>query len=189
MNSQEILAEIKNSPFSMPCTHSSDVHLKRILLSMLDFMDVDSSEGIKGIFKAVPAFQRDNDKWTQKMKHDFIKNIIKGFRTTLMMYEINPTPSRIDPLIDCKILDGLQRVTAIYEFITGEFTVFGKTYQELVDMDIITGTSIPVTVKIYSFPSESEVIKFYISMNENISHSKEDIKKAEDVLAAINEDG
>lgn len=185
MDKQEILDEIRNSPFSLPCSHSSDVHLKRLLKSILGFTNDGEDENIEDVFKAVPSFQRDNDKWTVEMQHDFIKNIIKGLRTTIMLYEVNEDASKYNLLTNCYILDGLQRITAIYAFITGKFTVFGKTYQEMLDESIISATSMPITLKIFSFPNESEVIKFYISMNKGMTHSNEDIKKAKDILDAI----
>ena len=63
--------------------------------------------------------------------------------------------------------------------------MFGKTYQELVDDLIITGTSMPITIKVFSFTSEAEAINFYIDINKGMTHSNEDIERARKVLDAV----
>lgn len=185
MNKQEIIDEIRNSAFSLSCTHVSDVHLKRFLKGLLVFTKYSDSDDIDNVFNAIPRFQRDNNKWSVEMQHDFIKNVIKGLRFHVTMYEVNKNPDKLGLLSDCYILDGLQRITAIHAFITGKFTVFGKTYQELVDDLIITGTSMPITIKVFSFTSEAEAINFYIDINKGMTHSNEDIERARKVLDAV----
>ncbi|MED6316557.1 MAG: DUF262 domain-containing protein [Pseudomonadota bacterium] len=185
METQEILDLIRNSSFSRAAAHKSDIHFKRFIKGLLQYTNNGDDENLEDIFKAVPAFQRDNDKWTLAMKQSFIKNVIMGYRTTVLLYEIESSESRWNLLNECKIIDGLQRISAIYEFMTGEFTVFGKDYDALVRENILHVSAAPIGIKIYIFKSEKEAIEFYISINENISHSKDDIDRARQVLASL----
>ena len=132
------------------------------------------------LFDAIPKFQRDNNKWTKKMKISYVENIIKGCKSQpIMLYSIGGN------LTDSMILDGLQRTTAIYDFIVGNITVFGDySYKELCDSKIVNiGVTIPI--RVYTFNNEADVVKFYIEMNENITHSAKDIDKARKYLDGI----
>ena len=138
--------------------------------------------------EAIPDFQRDNDKWTREMQVGFIENIIKGYTTTIMLYEVIPSNVSCSTMCECKILDGLQRMTALYKFANGEFTVFGYTHDELFTNKVYRMALQTIKVQVYSFDSEIEAVEFYISMNENITHSKEDIKRAKNYLAGLIKD-
>lgn len=98
------------------------------------------------------------------------------------MYEIGED-NRVGDLCACFILDGLQRITAIHEFITGNIKAFGKTFAELKEVRLISNVRCRVKLNIYTFPNDDEAINFYIAMNENITHSKQDIDKAKKYLS------
>lgn len=132
------------------------------------------------VFDAVPDFQRSNDKWTQAMQIAFVENVILGFRPTISLYRIGSSDAA-----PCKILDGVQRLSAIYSFMEGKFTVFGHTFEWLQQNRLINGITTTVSVHLYEFDDEQQVVNFYISINENISHSKDDIAKAKHYLAKI----
>lgn len=138
-----------------------------------------SVDNFHRVFEAVPLFQRDNNKWTVDMQESFIQNVLKGCATEIMLFEVNDTS-----LCDCKILDGLQRLTAIYLFRTGQIKAFGKTFDELVEHKIIRRDPY-LMVKIHQFSSEAEAVKFYIEINENITHSADDILKAKRYLTTL----
>lgn len=130
------------------------------------------------IFEAVPVFQRDNDKWSQKMQASFINNVISGFKTHISLFNID-TCKRGGGMVGCQILDGLQRITAIVDFMEGRFKVFGHTYLELKEMGVIRNMRGGMYgIRVYSFDNMNQAIDFYVSMNENITHSPEDIQKA-----------
>lgn len=175
--------EIATSPF-LKDGYDVTLFFRRAIKGILHYTATPNSEEISDVFKAVPDFQRSNDKWSVEMQQGFVKNVIKGFNTVVMLYEIKEDIEKYSEYSDCKIMDGLQRITAIHDFMKGKFKVMGLSYKELIDANIISFTSAPVRVTIYSFQNESEAIEFYIEMNENITHSPEDIKKAKAALAA-----
>ncbi len=176
--------EIKYSPF-LRDNYKVTLFFRRSIKGILDYTKQSGSNDISDIFKAVPDFQRDNDKWTQEMQVSFVENIIKGYRTTIMLYEINENIDKYCEYSDCKIMDGLQRLTAIYAFMIGKFRVFGNTYEDLKKANIISFSSIAISIEIYSFVSEAEAVEFYIAINENITHSSDDIQRAKMVLASL----
>lgn len=135
------------------------------------------------IFECVPVFQRDNDKWTEAMQISFMENLLSGCKTTLMFYEVSEDSS--PNLTQCMLIDGLQRMTAIYRFLINEIPVMGYTYKELMEARVMFKNRITVRLANYTFKSEIEAVQFYIEMNENISHSASDIKKAKDYLASL----
>ena len=184
MNLDELGLLVRNSVFNKNY-YSVDIGLKGFIRNIMRYTNYELSDNITEkdyhkLFDAIPKFQRDNNKWTKKMKISYVENIIKGCKSQpIMLYSIGSN------LTDSMILDGLQRTTAIYDFIVGNITVFGDySYKELCDSKIVhIGVTIPI--RVYTFNNEAEVVKFYIEMNENITHSAKDIDKAREYLDGI----
>ena len=110
------------------------------------------------------------------MQIKFIENIILGVNTTIILGTLSNEKS------ECVLIDGLQRVSAIFSFMNKEFKVFeGFEYNEDFENKISTFIH-NLKLKIFNFKNEKEMVNFYINMNENITHSKEDIEKAKDYL-------
>lgn len=183
MNIEEIKYKISNSAFNKQY-YSVTLTLQRVISGMFLYTGVDGKDiesmsdenniPLNKIFQAVPDFQRDNDKWSEEMQVSFIENVLCGYRTDIMLFEISDTG-----VCNCMILDGLQRITAFYRFLSDEIKVFGKYYSELKQYPQICGRmKCQITLKVYSFDTKNDAIDFYVSMNRNITHSKEDIDKA-----------
>lgn len=127
----------------------------------------------------VPEFQRANDKWNKKMQVKFIENLVLGFTSQISLYTVskNEFPKWL-------ILDGFQRLTAVNLFIYHELKIFnGLTYDDVKAK--IDGGVNQLQFRLYRFDSEIEAVEFYISINENITHSKKDIQRAKDYLAKL----
>lgn len=130
---------------------------------------------------AVPEFQRSNDKWDMNMKISFMENLISGYRTDFIIYTINYKPDNVCK--NAKILDGLQRLTAIAQFLEGEFNVFDDFSIEHLSEYWGQSSFYPIFYfKLFDFETLNDAIMFYISINENITHSKLDIDKAKNLL-------
>ena len=126
--------------------------------------------------RIVPKFQRDNDKWSKEMQIKFVENIILGVNTTIILGTLSKEKA------ECVLIDGLQRVSAIFSFMNKEFKVF-ENFEYNDDFENKINTFIHnLKLKIFNFKNEKEMVNFYINMNENITHSKEDIQKAKDYL-------
>lgn len=182
---QQRLAEIvRQSPFSLSPNYSITVDFKYLVSTLKDYnlFETEGLEDPMDIIKAcTPVFQRDNDKWTREMQVSYIENALGGCATEIQLYTLmddNGTYSK------CKILDGLQRSTAHAAFKRGEFQIFDEFNYEDSTARIVSSVS-RITVKIYCFESEIEAVEYYIQMNENITHSSEDIIRAKEYLAKL----
>lgn len=183
---KDVLKTIKDSPFRRS-SYQVDISLSDFHKGVMMYLNDDKhTNGFinSDIFLSVPKFQRDNDKWSLEMKVSYIENLIKGCDSVIMLYEISPK-GKISTLENCYILDGLQRITAIHEFVEGLIKPFGKSYKDLVEGRILHSTLCRIKLRIYTFETEKEAVDFYIAMNENITHSKKDIEKAKKYLEGI----
>ncbi len=153
---------------------------------LYSYLNYDKSEqDIKEweFLQSVPAFQRSNDKWSEQMQVSFVNNVMLGLNTTIILSEVIGDGEKM--VGNYLILDGLQRLTALYRFYLGEIKWQGYTFQQLCDMKVITFASHHVTFHLYNFKTEIEQVRFYIDMNENITHSENDIKRAYEYLESL----
>jgi len=143
----------------------------------------------------IPIFQRDNNKWTEDMQISFIENLIKGCKTNIQLFRIKNKNEGEGEFI----LDGLQRLTAIKKFFQNKLKIFKgfddakkgfsyieiNTIPELKDILRQIEKNSNLTIERFEFDNMIEVIQFYIDMNENITHSEEDILKAKMILLKL----
>jgi len=184
----ELVGKCRSSSFCKG-SYNVNIDLKYFVENLLLFTDVKNEERVskenfktlnyrEWLSKVTPNFQRDNNKWSKKMKTLFVENILKGASTEFMYF-------RFEEHEDAQIIDGLQRTTALIDFFEGKIKPFGYSYLELDEYVGLFNTH--MTIKIYNFETWEDVGRFYIDMNENITHSKKDIQKAKDWF--LNEHG
>ena len=127
----------------------------------------------------VPEFQRDNDKWDRSRQISFIENVVMGLRSKIQLYVINED-FRNYHYQKCKIIDGLQRTTAIKDFAQGKFKIFGDN----ISFDDVCSERLGgmMAIEIFHFEDEKEACQFYIDVNKGITHSEEDIIRAQNFL-------
>ena len=184
---EDLIKSCRTSAFSM-YSYNVNINFHSFIDSMLlhtwDDLNLDSISqknkkdrntneefNLEWLKRITPEFQRSNDKWNEQMKTKFIENILKGAKTELLFFNFNEHE-------DSQVIDGLQRTTAIIDFFNGKIKPFGKDINEL--FDHLGSFRDKIEIRIYTFKEWKEVGKFYIDMNENITHSKEDIQKAKD---------
>ena len=126
--------------------------------------------------RITPDFQRANNKWSKTMKTRFVENLLSGVKVELMFFKLSSQS-------DAQVIDGLQRTTAILDFFNGKIKPFGYSYSDLKNR-LRQLKNHNLIIRIYTFDSWEEVGKFYIDMNEGITHSKKDIQKAKDWFLA-----
>jgi hypothetical protein len=149
-------------------------------------------ELIDEINKVVPEFQRDNDKWTRDMQSSYLSNIVQGCKAPpLILYTIGP---RGQPKTNCFILDGLQRITTMIKLFTDETLLLSINDGEMTLTSgelmkdpkfVIHLRGITQSIRIYDFDNEIQAVKHYISINENMTHSPEDITRARTYLEKL----
>lgn len=125
-----------------------------------------------------PEFQRDNDKWDLSRKIKFVENIMSGYPTDIILFTVNN-----DIMSDCGILDGQQRLTAINDWFSGKFPIYGDIfYSELQHLRRAPFTDCRLSFVIHNFSTIQDAVNFYIDINEGITHSSEDIVRARKYL-------
>lgn len=182
---------ISKSAFNVSPRYSVNVDFKRLFMAGTGIMDynlsvsqskeVDTLSPIDIVNLMTPAFQRENTKWTREMQITFVENIVSGCKSEIHLYEIRGFENELD---NCQILDGLQRLTAIAEYQSGAFPIFGDLYWNMVN----TGGIFPrlnLLLNIYQFESDKEACEFYIQMNKGTTHSEDDLKTAYTFLDAL----
>ena len=127
-----------------------------------------------------PEFQRENNKWTRAMQICFIENILCGCQSKIQMYSVRNSGSELD---ECQILDGLQRLTAIASFQSGEFPVFKDIYFDNVASQKGVFPRLRFTLDVFTFDSDIEACEFYIQMNRGITHNERDLESAYEYIA------
>lgn len=175
MTPETLVTELRQSPFNQSF-YETTCEVKRFLDNFMFYTQGEGKDLTK-FFDAIPAFQRDNDKWTTAMQVAFVENVLRGCRTNILLYEVvdeKETPLRAY----CRVIDGYQRLTALYRFVTGEIKCFGLTFDEMDESRVLVRVRPSFNFRIYSFSSEIEAVEFYIAMNEHITHSPQDIAKA-----------
>ncbi len=126
------------------------------------------------ISEMTPEFQRDNTAWTQAMQRKYVENILCGCKSEIQLYDIKHRGSELG---DSLILDGLQRLSAICAYQSGEFSIFDGIKWA----DISTGGIFPrinLILQIFTFDTDVEACRFYIQMNKGITHSESDLETA-----------
>lgn len=178
---EKILKLREISPFTKQ-SYAVTVGLRGFDKKLWDYM-ADIGEEAKDITvdtifeRGIPGFQRDNNKWTLEMQIKYVENTLLGFKDEIYLYSYNEMKT------GCKILDGLQRTTALLDFQEGKFKVFNDIkYDDISNNIIMNMTSYTTTLRVFQFKNEIEAVEFYIQMNENITHSSEDINKAKKYL-------
>jgi len=188
MIKQDIVNYFRNSCFRQMQSGAYSTNITRFNWELLIRLDYEEYERVGrqpiedfDIQKYIPPFQRTNDKWTRDMQIKFIENILKGVTSTIILCEVEGNENAI-------ILDGQQRLTALKAFLCNEFPILGKFYYKDIKEEIKM-VSANIYYRVIVAKDKAEMIQFYIDMNENITHSKEDIDKAKRYLEAIKRGG
>lgn len=195
--------ELRASAFNRDY-YQVDMSFDALLETVLRYLDRDAAKALSAnvitplqagdiILKSVPDFQRDNDKWSPVMQEQYVRNVLRGMRgSPIMLSRIGKVGAG-----PCNIIDGLQRLTALVRFFTDPDMPITNSKNEVFTASEILGSevmskylwNISVPLRIYTFYNEAEVVRFYIEMNENITHSADDIAKAKAYLASLVSEG
>jgi hypothetical protein len=178
MTHDQLLDKIKTSAFNRSCyTVNQPLNHFNGLKLHCDYDDKNNNSKASSVVEnATPDFQRSNNKWTEQMQRAFVENALKGNVHNILFFKMHEDD-------DAKIIDGLQRLTAIAKFIDNELSIFnGLLYSDFDKSDVLRPVikRASFRVNIYTFSDWESVGRFYVEMNENITHSSDDIKKAKD---------
>lgn len=141
-----------------------------------------------GSFEYCPDFQRGHV-WTRDKQIAFIEAIAKNsiskslLTITLNCPDFEDSREKGDLSGFC-IIDGLQRVTAIQEFVEGKFKVFGDTigYDDF-DYSSFSYKRINIRVQVFTFKWKKDLLKYYIAINSGgVIHADTEIERVKKLL-------
>lgn len=203
---KQFIEEAKKSHFYYSF-YSADIDIEDFLRAIMfninrpmakeyDKGNVTTKELVDEIYRSVPEFQRSNDKWTSEMQSSYVSNILQGCKASpIMLYTVAEGSAGKS---FCQILDGLQRITAMIRFFTDPMMEVkaGSLGPTMTSGELLTSNQFVIhlrglcqSIKIYDFNTEIEAVEHYICINENISHSSEDINRAKSYLEKLKKQG
>jgi len=131
-----------------------------------------------------PDFQR-NYVWSKNQKINYIEHLLNEGSTAKDIYFNHPNwmttwvSEDDNPMV---LVDGMQRISAIMEFLNNTFKVYDKYYAK----DINGLDNICLNVYVNKLKSYTEVIEWYIELNNTgIKHTTEDINHAKNILRGL----
>lgn len=127
-----------------------------------------------GGLELVPDFQRGHV-WTPLQQQHFIENVMRGVVATSGLtiqfncanFESSRRPSPARDLPDgIQCVDGLQRLTAVRQFMAGEVRPFGLTLDELRGTEFDpTRMTFRLRIAVFSFERKAELLDHYLALN------------------------
>lgn len=129
-----------------------------------------------------PDFQRGHV-WTSEQKQLFMENVLRGVVSTSgLLIQFNCPNWDTDNFVGdlprgLQCIDGLQRITAVMDFLAGEVRPFGLTTDDL------AGSSFSISgyrfrVAIHNFTWRADLLQHYLDLNTGgTPHSAEEIER------------
>lgn len=141
-----------------------------------------------GSLELVPDFQRGHV-WTQQQQVHFIENCLRGVVPTsgfLIQFncpEFSDNGDQGDLPDGLQCVDGLQRYTAVTEFVKGRVQPFGLTVQDYVGTQF-SAKRMFMKVAIHGYTRRTDLLEHYLSLNAGgTPHSETEIARVRELLA------
>ncbi|MYM92553.1 DUF262 domain-containing protein [Duganella vulcania] len=130
-----------------------------------------------------PDFQRGHV-WTLQQKVHFIENVLRGVVSSSgSLVQFNcPNWDEYDYAGDLprgmQCIDGLQRITAVLEFIKGEVRPFGLTVADLAGSAFAIKSRFRFRVAVHNFTRRADLLQHYLDLNAGgTPHSMDEIER------------
>lgn len=173
----------RNIGFKPAEVASGTVHFRE-LKSRFDKYKEDA-EWSGGAFELSPDFQRGNKIWSKKQKIQYIENLIRGLAPVEFRFNSDNWLNKYDGKKENIVcIDGLQRISAILDFMEKKISVFeGVSYEDLKKYGYPIG-NLNVIIKMYAIESRADLLQYYIMLNAGgTAHSKKEIAKVSEMLS------
>ena len=138
----------------------------------------DMSEGAK--LELQPDFQRAHV-WNPNQQRRYVEFILRGGRSARTLYwNCSTWDNRMDTPL--QLVDGLQRLTAVREFLGDRLAVFGRFFGEFTGKLRLAGPDFVMNVN--NLPDRSAVLQWYLDLNDGgVQHTEEEIVRVRKLLA------
>jgi hypothetical protein len=153
--------------------YSYDLPLHHLLETLEKFKIQDG-------LQLCPDFQRGHV-WTEAQKISFVEFIFKRGKTSPILFNHPGWMRDFEGEFVC--VDGLQRITAITDFLTDILPVFGGYYYSQIEDIFSASRRIYIQYYINNLKTKREVLEWYLELNSGGTvHSKTDLDKVRDLL-------
>jgi len=146
-----------------------------------DWVDQQMEIGCGKPLDVNPEFQRGHV-WTKKQKIAYIEFCISGGSSGQNLY-FNHPGWMSDYEGDFVLVDGLQRISAVLDFMQDKIKAFGHKYSES------TGKlpdSCKLKINIAKLKSKKDVMQWYINMNAGgTPHAKKEIQRVQGLMNEV----
>ncbi|MEC7118566.1 MAG: DUF262 domain-containing protein [Pseudomonadota bacterium] len=140
-------------------------------------------------YELVPDFQRGHV-WTDQQRTHFIENVLRRIVSDDgLMIRLNCPSWRWDPKPDSDLpdqavcIDGLQRLTAIRAFMSGEVNPFGLTKDQICSGWGMRRIDRMVVFQIYDFQYRRDLLQFYLDINGGgTPHTPAELERVQQLL-------
>lgn len=138
---------------------------------------IERQEEVGGVHMN-PDFQRGHV-WTREQKIAYLEYQLKGGRSGKEIYFNHPGwMGNWEGEMVC--LDGLQRITAVREFMRGEVPAFGLRVDEFEDRLTFDPS---LSFAVFTFKTRAEVLRWYLAFNSGGTvHSQQELDKVKSLL-------
>lgn len=142
-----------------------------------------------GVFDMCPDFQRGHV-WTKEQQLHYVENALRGIVSApAFVLQFNcPNWEDGDYQGDLprgfQCIDGLQRYTAIQEYVKGNIKPFGLSHEDMVCSSYsIKGSQYRFRVEVYEFTKKVDLIRHYLDLNTGgTPHTAEEIERVKGLL-------
>jgi hypothetical protein len=142
-----------------------------------------------------PDFQRGHV-WTEEQKQHYIENVLRGVvASSGFVVQFNcPNWDDFDYQGDLprgfQCIDGLQRITAMFDFLSGKVKPFGLTPDDLRGSFFSVKGRYRFQVAIHTFSTREQLLQHYLDLNAGgTPHSAEEITRVRGLLESIRSAG
>jgi len=129
-----------------------------------------------------PDFQRGHV-WSVSQQIAYVEYLLKGGSSGREIYFNSPNWMS-DFKGEMVIMDGLQRITAVLDFINNKIPVFNTYHNQFEDRLRMTGVTLSMNIN--DLKTRKEILKWYIEMNSGgTPHKPEEINRVKKLLEEI----
>lgn len=182
-------------PVKQYATQHVKMDIRHLKDWMAQFEGIPSNYSYENVLLELnPEFQRGHV-WKLNQQIAFVENLLRGIdiNKTIRFNDLTMRPyDDADDILKNKIIciDGLQRLTAIIDFVDGKYKVFNNqlSYDDILNhpdkasMRRIFNSAL-LQFEFLQITSYKEVLEYYIDLNfGGVAHTPADIQIAKDIL-------
>ena len=182
---RELYSRIRPMPRSVYSVHCPIHRIEDTLKGL----NGDAEDG-GGRLELEPDFQRGHV-WSLEKKVAFVEAVLRGTAPMTIRFNCPSWGGGDDKDVvglnpnSIQCIDGLQRLTALREFVAGKFTVYGD-----LSVEKLEGTSFAMNrmgamwiQEVFQIKSRAELLQFYLDLNSGgVVHTPEEIERVKGLL-------